>query len=75
MFGPCSWKVEEDGFLLGCYIYPKYVSTINHIFPAIGECPHGDALLLAGYFNVDLVAPKGNRGREEIAAANVTAGL
>ena len=67
--------MEEDGFIFGCYIYPNYASTINHAFPAIGQCSHGDAILVAGYFNVDLVEPKVNRSGKDIVAEIVNAGL
>ena len=48
--------------------------AINYVLPAIGQFPHAVALLVAGYFNVDLVAPKGNRVREEIAAGALANG-
>ena len=67
--------MEDYGFLLGCYIYPDHTSTINHVFPAIGQFPHAVALLVAGYFNYELVAPEGNRSREEILASIVIAVL
>ena len=59
---------------MGCYLYRGDTSTTKRVFAAIGQCPRGAALLVAGDFNFSLVAPEGNRRREEIATAIATAG-
>ena len=59
----------------GCYIYPDYASTIKYIVTSIGQCPHGDATLVAGHLNIELVTLEGDRLGEDITAAIVTAGL
>ena len=59
----------------GCYIYPDYASTIKHVVTSISQCPHGDAPLVAGNLNKDLVTQEGDRLGEDITAAIVTAGL
>ena len=69
-----GFRWNKIGFF-GCYIYPDYDSTIKHVFVDIGQCPHGDALRVTGYFSIDLVAPEGNLQGEEIAAAIMIAAL
>ena len=59
----------------GCYIYHDCTSTIKHVVAAIGQCPHLDALLVSGDFNIDLVTPEGDHRGEYIAGAIVTTGL
>ena len=59
----------------GCYIYPDYASTIKHVVTSISQCPHWDALLVAGHLNIDLVTQEGDRLGEDIMAVIVTAGL
>ena len=45
------------------------------VVAAIGRKPLGAELMVAGDFNVDILAPKGNRRAENIATDLVTAGV
>ena len=60
---------------MGCYLSPNDTLTIESVVAALKERPRGAELLVAGYFNVKLSKPEGDRRREDIAAALATEGL
>ena len=73
-----SIHLDSDGskcFIDRCYLFPDNASTIESIIVAIGQRPHGSALLVASDFNVYLVVPEVNRCTDDITAAIATAGL
>ena len=66
---------ERRWYIVGYYIAPDDVATIERVIAAIGQCPHGEVLLVDGNFNVNLAAPEGRRRRKEITSDILTVGL
>ena len=69
-----SIHLDSDGsrcFIDRCYLAPDNASTIESIILAIGQRPHGSALLVASDFIVYLMVPEDNRCREDITAWGV----
>ena len=51
------------------------VKTVERVIKAIRSRPWGAELLVAGYFNVDLATPEGDRRAEDITTTLATEGL
>ena len=66
-----AWK----WYIVGCYLSPDKISTIEIIFMAIVQCPCGNKLLLDKYFNIDSARPEVTVREEEIEAVLVDTGL
>ena len=62
-------------YIVGAYVAPKDEVTTETVVAAIGRKPPGAELMVAGYFNVDIMEPEGNRRAENIATDIATAGL
>ena len=62
-------------FIVGCYIAPNNVATINRVVTAIGKRPCGDALLVSWEFNTYIATSEGSNQKEEIVVANATTRL
>ena len=62
-------------FIVGCYLSLEDTLTTDHIVVNIDHRPRRAALLVTRKFNAELVAPKENLRREEIAAEIATANL
>ena len=60
---------------MGCYLDPDNTSAIESVVVALKGCPRGAELLMAGYFNVNLAEPEGDRRGEDITAAMAMEGL
>ena len=60
---------------MGCYLAPDDTSTMDRVVEALQSRPRGAELLVAGYFNVNLTAPEGDRRAEDIATALAPEGL
>ena len=67
--------VEEDGLLWDVISTPTMPQPLSTLSRPSSSARTGDALLVAGDLNVDLVAPEGNRNGENIMAEIVTKGL
>ena len=79
-FGPnvVSFHLTTEArqwYIVGCYLAPNDTSTIESVVAALKEHPMGAELLVARYFNANLVEPEGYRRGEDIAAAMATEGL
>ena len=59
---------------VGAYIAPEDEVTMETVINAIGRKPPGAELMVAGDFNVDILAPEGRRA-ENIATDLATAGV
>ena len=46
-------------FIMGCYLAPDYVLTIEDFVADISQRPRGDTLLVVGNFNTNLAASEG----------------
>ena len=57
------------------YIAPEDTTTMERVVEAIRRKPQGAELLVAGDYNVDIAAPKGDRRAEDNATELATAGL
>ena len=66
---------EQRWHIVGCYLAPYSTLTIESVVAALKELPRGAELLVAGYFNVNLVDLEGDRRGEDIAAAMATVSL
>ena len=62
-------------YIVGLYIAPKDMTTMERVVKAIRRKPQGAELLVAGDYNVDIAAPKGDRRVEDIATELATSGL
>ena len=71
------WQVvtgEKRWYIVGAYIAPEDEGTMETVVKAIGRRPPGAELMVAGDFNVDILAPEGRRS-ENIATDLATEGL
>ena len=68
MGGRC-WHV------MGCYLAPRYASTLERVVAAIGQQPRGTELFVAGDFNTDLESPGGHECNEAISEYMAIEGL
>ena len=59
---------ERQWYIVGSYLAPDNASMIDSIVAALGDCPQESELLVAGYFNADLVIPEGVEQDEETVA-------
>ena len=66
---------ERRWYIVGAYVAPEDKVTMETVVAAIGRKPRGAELMVAGDFNVDIMAPEGNRRAENIATDLATAGL
>ena len=48
---------EWRWYIIGCYLAPNNILTIESVVAAIRESPRGSELLVVGYFNTDLAHP------------------
>ena len=62
-------------YIVGCYLDPNDTLTVDCFVAALKEGPRGAELLVAGYSNVKLSEPEGDRRGEDIAAAMATEGI
>ena len=62
-------------YIVGAYIAPEDMETMERVVAAIGKKPRGAELMVAGDFNADIAAPEGNRRAENITTDIATAGL
>ena len=60
--------------IVGAYIAPEDEVTMETVVKAIGRKPPGAELMVAGDFNLDILAPEGRRA-ENIATDLATAGV
>ena len=79
-FGPNVFRFqlatgERRWYIVGCYIAPDKTSTIESVGAALKGRPQGARLLVAGYFNVKLSYPEGDRRGEYITEELATEGL
>ena len=65
---------ERHWHIVGAYVAPKDKVTMETVIAAIGPKPPGADLMVAGDFNVDILAPEGRRA-ENIATDLATAGV
>ena len=71
------WQVvtgETRWYIVRAYIAPADKGTMETVIAAIGRKPPGADLMVAGDFNVDILAPEGRRA-ENIATDLATAGV
>ena len=55
---------ERRWYIVGCYLAPENISTIESVVAALKERPLESKLLEAGDFNVELLESKGDwRGK------------
>ena len=66
---------ERRWHIVRAYVTPEDKETTETVVAAIGRKPPGTELMLAGDFNVDIMAPEGNRRAENIATDLATAGV
>ena len=66
---------ERRWYIIRAYVAPEDEVTMETVLPEIGQKPPGAELMVAGYFNVDIMAPEGNRRAENIATDLATAGV
>ena len=66
---------EQQWYIVGAYVAPKDEVTMETVVAAIGRKPPGTELVVAGDFNVDIMAPEGNRRAENIVTDLATAGV
>ena len=62
-------------YIVGCYLTPNDTLTIERVIEALRERPEGAELLVAGYLNINLAAPEGERKEEDIATMIALEGL
>ena len=55
--------------LVGCYLAPRYASTLESVVAAIGQRPRGTDLLVVGDFNKYLELPDGHELKKVISTA------
>ena len=58
-------------YIAGCFLAPGDASTIDSIVTAIGQRPHGNKLLVSGYFNEYLSGPEGSEREKYIVAEDL----
>ena len=73
-YGPnvISFEVATGGrrwYIIGCYLAPDNARTIEWVVTAMGDQPHGTALVVAGDFNTDLGETASDGIGTEIVAA------
>ena len=61
--------------IIGCYLAPDDISTIESVVAALKERTRGTALLVEGDLNTTLTDPENSRRGTEIAAALTEAEL
>ena len=66
---------ERQWHIVGAYVAPEDEVTMETVVAAKGQKPPGAELMVAGDFNVDILAPEGNRRAENIATDLETAGV
>jgi hypothetical protein len=66
---------SQQFFVVGCYIPPNNLSTLQHIVQAWNECPHGHIPILLGNLNVNLRAPRDDRDKQIAKAVEDVMGL
>ena len=66
---------ERRWHIVGAYIASEDEVTMETVIAAIGRKPPGAELMVAGDFNVDILAQEGNRRAENIATDLATAGV
>ena len=66
---------ERRWHIVGAYVAPEDEVTMETVVAAIGRKPPGVELMVAGDFNVDIMAPEGNRRAENIATDLATVGV
>ena len=62
----------QQWYIMGCYMDPYDALTIEALFAAISQRPHGANLLVAGNFNANLAAPEGYARYEDIDVSFAT---
>ena len=62
-------------FVVGCYLAPDDVTSIEIVTRSTAQIPREAALLLVGYLNTNLVEMEGNKIYEAIAEDLSEAGL
>ena len=65
---------ERRWNIVGAYIAPEDEVTMETVVKAIGRKPPGAELMVAGDFNVEILAPEGRRA-ENIETDLATAGV
>ena len=68
-------SVRQRWFIVGFYLALDDMDIIKHVVTSIGQLPHGDALLVEGYFNMGIATLECSNQGEEITAYIATAGL
>ena len=66
---------ERRWHIVRAYVAPEDKVTMETVVAATGQKPPGAELMVAGDFNVDILAPEGNRRAEKIATDLATAGV
>ena len=66
---------ERRWHIVGVYVAPDDEVTTETVIAAIGQKPPGAELMVAGDFNVDILAPERNRRAENIATDLATVGV
>ena len=61
-------------YIIGCYLAPDDISTIERVVTALRERPKGTAMVVAGDLNTDLEDAENDQRGTEIAAAMTEAG-
>ena len=62
-------------YIRGCYLAPNDTLMMERVVKALQIQPRGAELLVAGYFNVNLATPEGDRRAEDIVATLATEGI
>ena len=65
---------ERRWHIVGAYVAPEEKVTMETVIAAIGRKPPGAELMVAGDFNMDILAREGRRA-ENIATDLATAGV
>ena len=62
-------KWERRCYIIRCYLYPNNSLAIESIIAVLKERPQGLEILVAGYFNADLVQTEKATRKDEIVTA------
>ena len=68
------WQHPNGGVVVGAYVPPSDLDTVEYITQAFGAMPRAISPILLGDLNVDLANPRDGRG-QEIAAELASLGL
>jgi hypothetical protein len=66
---------KQHFFVVGCYIPPNDLSTLQHIIQAWNKCPRGHIPILLGNLNGNLRAPRDDRDKQIAEAVEDVMGL